>query len=55
MPFALSLAAAAGLVAGGLAAMSSEIFPAYRLTLENWAGGLLVGSVALLGLAFPMI
>ena len=55
MPFALSLAAAAGLVVGSCAAAISDIFPAYRLTLQNWGGGLLVGSFALLGLAFPMI
>ncbi len=55
MPIALSIAGTAGLVVGAFAATISDIFPAYRMALQNWGGGLLVGSVALLGLACPMI
>jgi hypothetical protein len=44
-----------GLVAGIFAAAVADVFPAHRSALQGWGGGLLVGSVALLGLAFPML
>jgi len=45
----------AGLAIGCCAAAVADIFPAHRSELQQWGGGLLVGSVALLGLAFPFI
>lgn len=45
----------AGLTIGCLAAAVADIFPAHRNELKHWGGGLLVGSVALLGLAVPFI
>ena len=33
----------------------ADIFPAHRNVLQHWGGGLLVGSVALMGLAVPFI
>ncbi|HEY3918622.1 MAG TPA: hypothetical protein VGL83_12555 [Stellaceae bacterium] len=44
-----------GLAVGGLAAAIADIFPAHRNELQHWGGSLLVGSVALMGLAFPFI
>lgn len=55
MLLALSIAGVVGLVVGVLAAASADVFPTYRAALQDWGSGLLVGSVALLGLAFPMI
>lgn len=45
----------AGLAIGSLAAAVSDIFPAHRNELQHWGGGLLVASVALVGLVFPFI
>jgi hypothetical protein len=45
----------AGLTIGCFAAAVADIFPSRRNELQQWGGGLLVGSVALLGLAFPFI
>ncbi len=44
-----------GLTIGSLAAAVADIFPARRAMLQHWGGGLLVGSVALMGLAVPFI
>ena len=44
-----------GLAIGGIAAAIADVFPAHRSVLQQWGGSLLVGSVALLGLAFPFI
>lgn len=55
MLFALCVLGVAGLVVGTFAAASADVFPSYRGALQEWGGGLLVASVALLGLVFPMI
>ncbi len=55
MLVALCIAGAAGLAIGTIAAAFADIFPAHRAAMQEWGGGLLVASVALLGLAFPMI
>lgn len=44
-----------GLAIGGVTAAIADIFPAHRSELQQWGGGLLVGSVALMGLVFPFI
>jgi len=44
-----------GLTIGCFAAAVADIFPSHRHELERWGSGLLVGSVALLGLAFPFV
>jgi hypothetical protein len=44
-----------GLVAGIFFAAVADVFPAHRSVLQVWGSGLLIGSVALLGLAFPML
>jgi hypothetical protein len=44
-----------GLAVGGVAAAVADMFPAQRNMLQYWGGGLLVGSVALMGLAVPFI
>jgi len=44
-----------GLTVGSFAAAVADIFPAQRNLLQHWGGGLLVGSVALMGLAVPFI
>jgi hypothetical protein len=49
------LAGCAGLTIGTFAAAVADVFPAHRNALQHWGGGLLVGSVALMGLAFPFI
>lgn len=43
------------LVAGIFAAAVADVFPNHRSALQGWGGGLLVGSAALLGFAFPML
>lgn len=35
--------------------IASGRYPSYKPTLESWGGGFLVGGIALIGLAFPMI
>jgi hypothetical protein len=44
-----------GLTLGGVAAAIVAISPSHRNMLQHWGGGLLVGSVALMGLAVPFI
>jgi hypothetical protein len=51
----ISFISFAGLAIGGIAAAIADVFPAHRSELQHWGGGLLVGSVALLGLAVPLI
>jgi hypothetical protein len=51
---ALSIGSA-GLIAGIAAAALSDTFPRYRAMLQECGGGLVVGSVSLLGFAFFMI
>jgi hypothetical protein len=46
---------AGGIILGSAFAASAGRFPAYRIKLEEYGGGLFIGGVALLGLAFPMI
>jgi len=55
MLFALSTMCIGGLVVGTFAAASADVFPQYRGMLQEWGGGLLIASVALLGLAFPLM
>jgi hypothetical protein len=55
MLHAVPFVAFAGLTIGCFAAAIADIFPAHRSELQQWGGGLLVGSVALLGLVFPFI
>jgi hypothetical protein len=45
----------AGLIAGITAAALSDTFPRYHTVLQECGGGLVVGSVSLLGFAFFMI
>jgi hypothetical protein len=55
MFLALCIAGIAGVVIGTFAAALADVFPAHRNKLQDWGGGLLIGSVALLGFAFPMM
>jgi hypothetical protein len=55
MLVALLVLGGSGVVVGCVAAAMSDMFPAQRTRLQGWGGGLLVASVALLGLAFPLI
>lgn len=55
MLYALGVTGIIGLVVGTFAAAVADVFPTYRGALQDWGGGLLVASVALLGLAVPMI
>ncbi len=55
MPIALIVVGSTGLVVGSLAAAGSDMFPAHRARLKGWGAGLLVVSVALMGLAFPLV
>ncbi len=52
---ALSVAGIVGIIVGTLAAAMADVFPAHRAALQDWGSGLLVGSVALLALTFPLI
>ena len=51
----LGIVGAIGLITGAFATTLADRFPRYRAALRDWGGSLLVGSAALLGLAFPMI
>jgi hypothetical protein len=44
-----------GLSVGAFSAAVADIFPAHRNVLQHRGGSLLVGSVALMGLAVPFI
>ena len=55
MLLVLSTIGIGGLVIGTFAAAAADVFPRYRAMLKEWGGGLLIASVALLGLAFPLI
>ena len=55
MLYLLGFVGIVGLVGGIFAAAVADVFPAHRNALQGWGGGLLVGSVALLGFAFPML
>jgi len=46
---------AGGIILGSAFATCARKFPAYRIELEQYGGGLLIAGVAFLGLAFPMI
>ena len=46
---------AIGMAAGGITALVAEKFPAHQAKLERWGGDVLVGGIALLGFAFPII
>lgn len=43
------------IVVGTLLALSAKSYPERQRVLETWSGGLLMGGLACLGLAFPMI
>jgi len=45
----------AGLTIGAFAAAVADVFPAHRNMLQHWGSGLLIGSVAMMGLAVPFI
>jgi len=51
----LCVAGLIGVSLGTFAAASADVFPALRGRLNGWGSGLLVGSVALLGLAITLI
>jgi len=51
----LSFIGVIGVVAGIFFAAVADVFPTHRSTLQGWGGALLVGSAALIGLAFPII
>jgi hypothetical protein len=55
MLLTLGIAGTAGLVLGTFAAAFADVFPAHRVALQGWGGGLLVASVAVLGLGFPLM
>ena len=55
MVHSLFIIGCTGLTLGSVAAAIADIFPAHRTALQHWGGGLLVGSVALMGLAVPFI
>jgi hypothetical protein len=44
-----------GVVFGSVAAAAADVFPAHRRQLQRWGASLVVGSVALIGLTFPLI
>ena len=43
------------IAAGTALALTAKSYPARQQLLETWSGGLLMGGLACLGLAFPMI
>lgn len=55
MLFTFAMAGIAGITIGSFAAALADVFPAYRRGLRDSGSGLLVGGVALLGLALPLI
>jgi hypothetical protein len=55
MLLTLCIAGTTGLILGTFAAAFADVFPAHRAALQEWGGGLLVASVAILGLGFPLM
>lgn len=55
MLYIFATAGSTGLIVGCFAAAVADVFPAYRKILQDCGGGLIVGGVVLLGIAFPMI
>ena len=51
----LVLLAALAIITGTAAATSAGRFPAHRGQLERVGSGLLIGGLALLGFAFPVV
>jgi len=43
------------IVVGTILALSAKNYPQRQHRLECWSGGLLMGGLACLGLAFPML
>jgi hypothetical protein len=40
---------------GTASVIASGRYPSYKPSLDSWGGGFVVGGIALIGLAFPMI
>ncbi len=55
MLLTLFIAGTAGLILGTFAAAFADVFPAHRAAMQEWGGGLLIASVAVLGLGFPLL
>jgi hypothetical protein len=46
---------ATAIVFGAFAALSAGNFPSHRGRIERWGGALLLGGIALIALAFPIV
>jgi hypothetical protein len=55
MRFAFAIGGLGFVIVGSLVAAISDVFPSYRRSLHDSGSGLLVGGVALLACALPLI
>lgn len=55
MRFAFAIGGLGFIVVGSLVAAMSDVFPAYRRSLRDGGGSLLIGGITLLGCALPLI
>ena len=44
-----------GMAVGTVAAVLAEKFPSHQALIERWSGDVLVGGLALVGCAFPIV
>lgn len=55
MHFVLAIAGTAGFVVSSATALISRRFPAFETALQDWAGGLVIGSAILMIFGFPLM
>lgn len=51
----LAIAGTAGFVISGATALVSRQFPSFEGALQDWAGGLVIGSAILMIFGYPLI
>lgn len=55
MHFTLAIAGTAGFVVSSATALVSRRFPAFECWMQDWAGGLVIGSAILMIFGFPLM
>lgn len=55
MHFTLAIAGTAGFVVSSATALVSRRFPALETAMQDWAGGLVIGSAILMIFGFPLM
>ena len=55
MQFILAIAGSAGFVVSCVTAGLARVLPSYQSALQDWAGGLILGSAILMVFGFPLV